>query len=286
MSKSCIPLLPLLAGCLLDDVRPAGSLQGPTVIAIVAEPAEATPGEQVSYRSVVASPSGPESSSGATWSFCRTPRPLSENAAVSVPCATSQEQPIAAAGEEIEASVPMDACARFGPETSAGLRPIDPDRSGGYYQPVRFAFDGRVAMFRHRIRCALANAPFEVVRRFQNEYQRNRAPVIHGMHTLDAELPLTAGAPATLVLDVSPDAAESYVVYDLSAVELKQRTEALEVRWFASAGQLDSQSSPSDGRATARWTAPERPGRAWIWAVLRDDRGGVSSWTEAFEVVE
>ena len=66
MSSSHIALAfcSLQVGCLLDDVRPLGSLQGPTVIAIVAEPAEAMPGEQVSYRSVVASRNGPISSSG------------------------------------------------------------------------------------------------------------------------------------------------------------------------------------------------------------------------------
>lgn len=277
----------LLAGCLLDEVPPLGSVQEPAVIAIVAEPAEAAPGEKVIYRSIVAAPNGPESGSGAAWSFCRTPRPLSENAAVSLACATTQEQPITAAGLEIEATIPMDVCARFGPETSAGLRPTDPDRSGGYYQPIRFELDGRVAVFRHRVRCALANAPFEVVRRFQIEYQRNLAPAILRMQTPDAAAALSAGEQVTLSVDVADDAAETYVVYDQSTVELKERTERLDIRWFASSGQLRGvEVSPVDGRATARWTVPERAGSAWVWAVLRDDRGGVSTWTEKFEVLE
>jgi hypothetical protein len=288
-TRDCIALAPglLLAGCLLDDVPPMGSVHEPTLIAIVAEPAEAMPGEQVTYRSVVATPHGPQESSEAAWSFCRTPRSLSENTAVSVACATTQEQPIAAGGLEIEANIPMDACARFGPETLAGLRPTDPDGSGGYYQPIRLELDGQEAVFRHRVRCALANAPFEVARRFQSEYQPNRAPGILRVQALDTEAALTAGERVKLTLDVAPDAAESYLVYDLSAVELKQRTERLDVRWYASAGKLEiERSSAVDGHASARWAVPERAGSAWIWVVLRDDRGGVSSWTEQFEVVQ
>ena len=275
----------LLVGCMLDDVPPQGSLQSSSVIAIVAEPAEALPGEQVTYRSIVASPDGPESGTGAAWSFCRTPRSLSENAAVSAACARTEEQPVSADGLEIEATLPMDACARFGPETLAGLRPTDPDRSGGYYQPIRFELDGHVALLRHRVRCALANAPFEVVRRFQNEYQRNNAPGILRVHALEAATALTAGEQVTLAVAMSDNAAESYVVYDQSSGDLKRRTEELDVRWFASAGQLEAtQRTPVDGRATARWSVPARAGSAWIWVVVRDERGGVSSWTERFEV--
>lgn len=155
-------------------------------------------------------------------------------------------------GPEIEASIPKDTCARFGPETSAELRPTDPDRSGGYYQPIRLELDGRVAVFRHRVRCPLASAPFEVARRFQGEYQRNVAPGILRVQAIDAANALRAGEQVTLVLDVAPEAAERYVVYDLSTATLKQRTESLDVRWFASAGQVQAdQTAAPGGRATA-----------------------------------
>jgi hypothetical protein len=275
-----------LCACLLDDVDPVRSLRTPTFIAIIAEPPEAAPGEAVHYRALVASPEGPGADLEADWSFCRSPRPLSENGAVSVPCATERELPLAANGLGIDASIPGDGCARFGPEASAGLRPSEPDQSGGYYQPVRVALGGLVALHRHRIRCALADAPLAIAQRFQREYQRNRAPGILELQaagTFDDRL--SAGRRVELQLALAPDAAEQYLVYDRREARLVSRMEQLDVRWFASAGEVQTHESvPMAGRAAALWTAPASPNGAWIWVVVRDERGGVSVVERRFEV--
>ncbi len=51
--------------------------------------------------------------------------------------------------------------------------------------------------------------------------------------------------------------------------------------WFSSSGELDEERSDEDPAeelpaATNTFTAPNEPGELRVWAVVRDDRGGVS----------
>jgi hypothetical protein len=57
----------------------------PRVLAVIAEPAEAHPGDMVSYRAVVASPDGPVSDPPA-WAYCTAPKPPTEDNVVSADC--------------------------------------------------------------------------------------------------------------------------------------------------------------------------------------------------------
>ncbi len=70
-------------------------------------------------------------------------------------------------GQTESGKLPMDACRLFGPDFPPATvdmpagRPVDPDASGGYYQPVRViaegAFEGDVAASA-RIACGVAGA--------------------------------------------------------------------------------------------------------------------------------
>ncbi len=61
---------------------------------------------------------------------------------------------------------------------------------------------------------------------------------------------------------------------------LDMQRESLRVSWFATGGAF---AHDVTGRAQTDtetftqnvWTAPESPGPVYLWAVLRDDRGGV-----------
>ena len=73
--------------------------------------------------------------------------------------------------------------------------------------------------------------------------------------------------------------AETYVVWDEPSETLLTRREALSVAWFTTGGTLDLARNGRDGDDTATsvtnsWTAQEA-GEATIFAVLRDERGGV-----------
>ena len=134
------------------------------VLAVRGEPPEAKPGEVVAWTLLVASPNGPLATPIASWAFCATPKLLTENGAASAACLEGDRvRPLAEGAPAIEAAIPGDACALFGPQvTSADLRPRDPDITGGFYQPLRVTVFDRdepaLAFGLQRIRCALANA--------------------------------------------------------------------------------------------------------------------------------
>ncbi|HSS40206.1 MAG TPA: hypothetical protein VLT58_15670, partial [Polyangia bacterium] len=61
---------------------------------------------------------------------------------------------------------------------------------------------------------------------------------------------------------------------------LLQQRESLRVSWYASAGSFvhDVSGRASDDPETYtqnQWTAPTTPGPVHLWAVLRDNRGGI-----------
>jgi hypothetical protein len=74
---------------------------------------------------------------------------------------------------------------------------------------------------------------------------------------------------------------EPYQYFDPLQRTLINRREAIRVSWFANDGRFDHERT---GRAEAEgdmtfsdnaWTAPNKPTTVLLWAVIRDDRGGV-----------
>ena len=74
---------------------------------------------------------------------------------------------------------------------------------------------------------------------------------------------------------------EAYIYFDLSKRELSDRREAVRVSWYASAGHFDhertgrSEQEAGESTSANSWTAPDDSADVWLWAVIRDDRGGV-----------
>jgi hypothetical protein len=78
--------------------------------------------------------------------------------------------------------------------------------------------------------------------------------------------------------------AERFVFFDVDAQALAVQRESLAVAWYATQGSFDSDRSGRDATDTATtsdngWTAPSAAGRVHLWAVLRDNRGGIG-WAE------
>lgn len=316
----------VLAACVPDLAVELTLVDAPRVLAVRAEPAEVAPGEDVTLTALVADGSGTLAKAPLAWSLCTARRPLAELGPVSRACVEEGDGLLAlGAGLSIQATVPSDACRLFGPEpppATAGEpsgRPVDPDPSGGYYQPIRLATDDDSALFQLRIACGLAGATQQQAAEFRRRYQANAAPAVAGFGRADGRSladgePLTA-APGEAValrlrwetcpeepvcgdgrctLDEDADAcaadcagppgcggAETYLGFDPAALALARRREAVRVAWFSTAGSFDAAGT---GRAAGDreptsdnvWTAPEDPGVATIWLVLRDDRGGVA----------
>lgn len=254
------------------------------VLAIVAEPAEAKPGESASYTSIVASPDGPLASEP-TWSYCLASKPQTEDNAVSAACLDDTQLASLGTTPTVMATLPADGCIRFGPDTpGTGFRPRDPDPTGGYYQPLRVDVAGDIAFGMNRITCKLGNAPADLAHRYDLEYVPNANPVLDPIDLVevpaDRDVTLTASWPA--------ESAESYVYFDRLAQRLVDRREAMRVSWFATGGGLavDASAVGEDSEATTvstTWHTP-KAGTTWLWFVLRDSRGGIATRAIAVDV--
>jgi hypothetical protein len=248
----------------------------PRVLAVVAEPAEAHPGERVRYTAVVGGPAGPIAAPP-SWAFCVAPKPPTEDNVVSAACLDPAHLVPLGTAPAVTAALPADGCLTFGPETPPGnFRPRDADASGGYYQPVRLDVAGQLAFASSRITCKLATAPSAVAHDYDVRYVANSnptlAPLALAAAPADADVPLTAAWPA--------GAAETYLAYDPVSQALVVRREALRLSWFATGGRLAVDASlvgeedPATSASTIWHTPPAGP--ATVWLVLRDSRGGAA----------
>jgi hypothetical protein len=291
-----------LPGALLPACRPElgdreSLVTGTRVLAVRGEPPEAKPGEVVRYSLLVATPEGPVTNPSASWAFCATPKLLTENGAATAACLKDAVRPLAEGTSSIEAVLPADACALFGPEiTSAELRPRDPDVTGGYYQPLRVSLarpqagasegEGAVAFGLERIACNLANAAAEVTADFGRRYAANRNPELGPLTATRDGVPVALdaiprGARVQLRASWPEGAAERYVVYDLASRTVIERRETMRVSWFTTAGTF---ASDRTGRSEDElepftdneWTAPDEARSTDLFVVLRDARGGVA----------
>lgn len=275
-----------LPGCQPDLGDPESLITRPQILAIVSNPPEAKPGESVSLRSLAVDAHGTEASQGLTWSFCVAPKPLTENNTVSNACLGDSVWPIGGPSAAIDATVPLDACALFGPDTPPGnSRPRDADPTGGFYQPVRAVSGALTAFFMERILCNLPSAPTDVAIALAKTYQRNNNPVLTALSlSIDGAPVLPDRVPRgqTIALEIGwgDGDAETYWMFDPDRAALVERREALRVSWFVTGGTLGDEETgrgeqdPATTTSTT-WTAPEESARVNLWVVLRDSRGGV-----------
>jgi hypothetical protein len=109
---------------------------------------------------------------------------------VSPECTEEGDPNLAAMGDGPTASgtIPDIACRNFGPEVPPVTgnetpgRPVDPDSTGGYYQPVSLFVPtsaGTVpAIYQARIECGLAEGTPQEVEQFGGRYHANVNPVV------------------------------------------------------------------------------------------------------------
>lgn len=118
----------------------------------------------------------------------------------------------------------------------------------------------------------------------------NRNPVLAGITAGGAPLPAPGGTPAALaaraqvaLLPALPgsydELRERYVEVDAAGAPVGTRDEEWTFSWFGTTGELDDLHTRAPGEEQ-RFTAPAIAGRALLWLVVRDLRGGVA-WTAA-----
>jgi len=310
-----------LTGCGVDFDDHLSLVSEPRVLAIRSEPAEAKPGTQVRYQALVARGGADGVLPDMGWAFCNERKPLAELGPVNLLCLEREGENLVQIGEgsTAQGTLPRQGCRNFGPSAppaSGGEpagRPVDPDASGGYHQPVRIFVEGpepAVTLGQTRIVCGLAGATPEQLGEFNRRYTANQNPELQGLSVVRggeerAFVPGPEFDPANVVragerlrlraswascAEAPCTGAEPYVVYEVGARTVVDRRESIRVSWYATGGDFAQsgtgrEASDFDSTTDNIWTAPTQPGPVRLWTVIRDDRGGVG-WQEFLLEVE
>jgi hypothetical protein len=180
----------LLAACVPEFTDDQSLISAPRILAVRSVPAEAPAGMAVRLSALVASPDGlPAAASNLDWSLCLARKPLTELGPVASACIEriGEDTEIhrrLGRGATVQGTVPADACQRFGPlaapAQAGGVagRPVDPDLSGGYHQPVIVGSELGTALGSVRIACGTVGMPNAEVIRFTRGYRPNENPEI------------------------------------------------------------------------------------------------------------
>lgn len=191
--RSCaaFSLLTTAIGCVptFDDDLPL--VTKPIVLSVQSEPAEAAPNQQVQLSGLVATPDPDGLAPPLTWGLCIARKPLTELGPVNPVCVQAPElapDAIVAlgSGQTVTATVPMDACRLFGPSLPEPMngepagRPVDPDPTGGYYQPIGVTLPdtGVTSMGALRIFCPPSGLDQDQAAAFNASYRNNQNPVV------------------------------------------------------------------------------------------------------------
>ncbi len=222
--RSIAVLLALLAGgCKPDLSGRSSQITGTRVLAVQSTPAEVETQDAVTYDALVVDPSGEVAAPGLDWAYCALRKPLDELDSVNPACLQASGDGIVelGAGATASGTIPRDACRNFGPDVPSASpgqpqgRPVDPDPTGGYYQPLRVllsAGDGVAPVIgTTRVACGLASASASDSAVFRARYHPNQNPSVLSVTSAasggaplgedDADAtPVTAGAAITLTV--------------------------------------------------------------------------------------
>lgn len=269
MTRSPHPLAALaavaLAGCASDFV-PESYLRDLRVLAIVAEPPEAGPGEAVTLTPTVYAPPGDPVASTA-WRFC----PITLGASTGYACALPACEVALEAAPDGSVTQEPTALALACLEQLAAAPPpgFEP---GEVPATVETVFRLRVESVGGEVREAVRRVPLHTQ---GPPPARNRPPIIDAVELGGAPAgegaTLAPGARLRLTVRVDPASLEAYV--DGNGRTL---TEAVTVWFYATAGRLDDVRGAAPVAETdlvAEELEPDQD-EALVWVVARDLRGG------------
>ena len=281
MGSSCVP----------DFVDDTTRVTAPRVLGIQAEPAEAGKNVEVTLTALVAVPPGVEAPLPA-WSLCIDRKPLSELGPVSTRCLVGPDPGADIAtqvdpGPPAHATLPEDVCQLFGPNRpdpkpgEPSGRPVDPDTTGGFYQPVLAWLGPEPVLGSVRLACDLIGAPPQIGQEYKQRYRPNQNPQLLAFEALrndgstlvlsDDEVHEVRAAERMRLRVTWPDCpeegecggAERYVVYDPLSQTLGERTEKFVVTWYSTGGVLAESRTErafggdgEPGGTLDTWTAP------------------------------
>lgn len=302
MKKLCLAplLLALTASCVPEVDTDLTRLTEPRLLAVASTPAEAQAGKQVTLQALIAVPEGADAPR-LDWTMCQARKPLTELGPVSPACldpnADGTDAIALGSGDTVTATLDKDVCKLFGPLRPVGKdgksagRPVDPDITGGFYQPFIARLGGAPSLGAVRIDCDLVNVDRDDVREYRNRYRVNENPRISQVTVGETELaedaePLRVRAGEQLTVRVSWDecstkskcgdglctaqedasscaedcgaeprgctGAEPYVWFNRENGRVESRREGITVAWYTSRGRFrDEQTGLAEEQAGA-----------------------------------
>jgi hypothetical protein len=196
----------LLAACKPNLDQTVSIVGSPIVLAVRSDPAEGNLQGAVSYTALYVDRNGPIASAPLDWAFCTARNPLANLGPVNPKCLEASGSwllPIGV-GLHVSGTLPADGCRQFGPDVPEVMpgqpqgRPVDPDPTGGYYQPVRFLAETDagpyVGIAETRLKCNLANGFGAVVPIYNSRYHLNVNPEVSSL-SLSLQDDAAAGTP-------------------------------------------------------------------------------------------
>lgn len=200
------------AACVPEFSDDQALLTAPRILAVRSVPAESRVGLAVRLEALVASPDDADGEERLVWALCTARRPLTELGPVAQTCIDDFSKGGEAfvglgRGAEASATLPGDACRRFGPlpgeadASGASGRPTDPDPSGGYYQPVVVGNEAGTALGAIRLACGVTGVPNAESIRYNQGYRPNENPALDRLDLVSdgvAQTAVPSGDPSAL----------------------------------------------------------------------------------------
>jgi len=165
----------------------------PRILAIAATPAEAQPGEEVELTALYVDAAGPREGSELSWSLCTARRALAEPGPVATACLDGEGAERIGTAASVTAMLPANACRSFGPdppEAEPGQpqgRPVEPDHTGGYHQPVVVDANGERSVAGVRLDCGVAGATQAQAAELRRRHRANVPPRVESLARLDGD---------------------------------------------------------------------------------------------------
>jgi hypothetical protein len=186
-----VTLLTSAVACVptFDDNLPL--IDTPSVLAVQADPAESAPGKDVQLSALVGLPELNGAPPRLRWGLCTARKPLTELGPVNPTCLQAPHAGLKdlvdlGSAATVTATLPPDACRLFGPSLPEPMngepagRPVDPDPTGGFYQPISVTLldSGVTSMGSVRIFCPPSGLDQEQAAAFNRQYRSNQNPVL------------------------------------------------------------------------------------------------------------
>jgi hypothetical protein len=194
MVRVLTALLLLTAACKPELEGRPSLVESTRVLAVRSTPAAAKGSEQVSYDALFVEPGGLADPEPLDWALCIARKGLAESGSISGKCLSHEASVLEGlgTGPEAMASIPADACSVFGPTPQTpeagepASRPVDPDTTGGYYQPVRLLFPDDALGDQYsvgvtRLSCGLGGATQEQAAEFTRRSKPNENPALESV---------------------------------------------------------------------------------------------------------